>query len=58
MKAINTVTIVGANGAIGRNIAVILASFGNAKVYLVSRIIEKYNLDEKRYKDALLESRL
>ncbi|MCL2488823.1 MAG: 3-hydroxyacyl-CoA dehydrogenase NAD-binding domain-containing protein, partial [Oscillospiraceae bacterium] len=38
---ISTVTIVGANGAMGRNIAGIFASFGNARVYLVSREIEK-----------------
>lgn len=38
---IYTVTIIGANGTMGRNIAAIFASFGNAKVYLVSRTIEK-----------------
>ena len=41
MNRINTVTIVGANGTMGRNIAAIFASFGNAKVYLISRTIEK-----------------
>lgn len=35
MKSIGTVTIVGANGTMGRNIAAIFASFGNANVYLV-----------------------
>lgn len=38
---IQTVTIVGANGTMGRNIAAIFAAFGNAKVYLVSRTLEK-----------------
>lgn len=40
-KKVNTVTVVGANGTMGQNIAAIFASFGNAKVYLVSRNIEK-----------------
>lgn len=35
---INTVTVLGANGAMGRNIAAIFASFGNAKVYLVAGV--------------------
>lgn len=38
---INTVTVVGANGVMGRNIAAIFASFGNAEVFLVSRSLEK-----------------
>lgn len=38
---ISTVTIIGANGTMGRNIAAIFASFGNAKVYLVSRTMKK-----------------
>lgn len=38
---INTVTVVGANGTMGRNIAAIFASFGNATVYLVSRTYKK-----------------
>ena len=38
---INTVTVVGANGTMGRNVSAIFASFGNAKVYLVSRSMEK-----------------
>ena len=41
MMDIHTVTVLGANGSMGRNIAAIFASFGNAKVYLVSRNIEK-----------------
>lgn len=38
---INTVTIVGANGTMGANVSAIFASFGNARVYMVSRDIEK-----------------
>ena len=38
---INTVTVVGANGTMGRNVSAIFASFGNARVYLVSRSMEK-----------------
>lgn len=38
---VNVVTVLGANGAMGTNISAIFASFGNAKVYLISRDIEK-----------------
>lgn len=38
---IKTVTVVGANGAMGSNVSAIFASFGNAKVYMISRDIEK-----------------
>ena len=38
---INTVTIIGATGTMGANVAGIFASFGNAKVYCVGRNIEK-----------------
>lgn len=38
---INTVTIIGANGTMGTNVAAIFAAFGNAKVYMVSRSLEK-----------------
>lgn len=41
MLDIRTVTIIGANGTMGRNIAAIFASFGNTTVYLVSRTLEK-----------------
>lgn len=41
MIDINVVTILGANGAMGRNIAAIFASFGQAKVFLACRTIEK-----------------
>ena len=38
---IETVTILGANGTMGTNVSAIFASFGGAKVYMVSRDIEK-----------------
>lgn len=38
---IKTVTVVGANGTMGTNVSAIFASFGNAKVYMVSRDREK-----------------
>ena len=38
---INTVTVIGATGTMGANVAGIFASFGNAKVYCVGRDIEK-----------------
>lgn len=38
---IKTVTILGANGTMGTNGSAIFASFGNAKVYMVSRDIQK-----------------
>lgn len=38
---IKTVTVVGANGTMGTNVSAIFASFGNAKVFMVSRDIEK-----------------
>ncbi len=41
MLKINTVTIIGANGTMGSSVAGIFASFGNVKVNLVSRTIEK-----------------
>lgn len=41
MINIKTVTVIGATGTMGANIAGIFASFGNAKVYLVGRDIEK-----------------
>lgn len=37
------VAVVGANGTMGANISAIFASFGNAKVYLISRDLEKSN---------------
>lgn len=41
MTKIDTVTVIGANGTMGRNISAIFASFGAAKVYMVSRSVEK-----------------
>ncbi|MCL2163761.1 MAG: 3-hydroxyacyl-CoA dehydrogenase family protein [Oscillospiraceae bacterium] len=41
MREIKTVTQIGANGAMGRNVSAIFASFGNAKVYMVSRSLNK-----------------
>ena len=41
MNLIKTVTVIGANGTMGTNVSAIFASFGNAKVYMVSRDIEK-----------------
>ena len=38
---IKTVPVVGANGTMCTNVSAIFASFGNAKVYMVSRDIEK-----------------
>ena len=38
---IKTITVVGANGTMGANVSAIFASFGNARVYMVSRDIEK-----------------
>ena len=38
---INIVTVVGANGTMGINVSAIFASFGNAKVYMLSRDIVK-----------------
>lgn len=40
-RIIKTVTVVGANGTMGTNVSAIFASFGGAKVYMVSRDIEK-----------------
>lgn len=41
MLRIDTVTVIGANGTMGKNVSAIFASFGNAKVYMVSRDVEK-----------------
>lgn len=37
---INVVTVIGANGTMGCNVAGIFASFGGAKVYMVSRSMD------------------
>jgi 3-hydroxyacyl-CoA dehydrogenase len=41
MLNIKTVTVVGANGTMGTNVSAIFASFGESKVYMISRDIEK-----------------
>lgn len=41
VREIKTVTIVGANGTMGRNVAAIYAAFGGCTVYLVCRDINK-----------------
>ncbi|WP_373117250.1 3-hydroxyacyl-CoA dehydrogenase family protein [Holdemania massiliensis] len=38
---IQTITVIGANGTMGRNISGIFASFGSTKVYMVARNLEK-----------------
>jgi len=40
-KTINTVTVIGANGTMGANMSGIFAVFGDAKVYMVCRDMEK-----------------
>lgn len=57
MREIRKVTVLGANGTMGRNIAAIFASFGNANVYLVSRSIEKsIKAKDKAYQSVRAES--
>lgn len=48
MREIKTVTVLGANGTMGANVSAIFASFGNAKVYMVGRDIEKSRLAADR----------
>ncbi len=38
---VKTVTVIGANGIMGCNVSAIFASFGGAKVYMVSRTKDK-----------------
>ena len=38
---IKTVTVIGGNGTLGKGISGIFASFGNAKVYVIARTLEK-----------------
>lgn len=40
---IGIVTVIGANGTLGIGVSAIFASFGNAKVYMISRTLEKSN---------------
>ena len=54
---IKTVTVIGANGTMGFNACAIFASFGNAKVYMVSRDIQKSrNAIDKAIKAVRAES--
>lgn len=41
MYNVKVVTVIGANGVMGSNVAGIFAAFGNAKVYMVSRTTQK-----------------
>ena len=45
---IKTVTVIGANGAMGANISGIFASFGDAKVYMVGRDPEKIKIAREK----------
>ncbi len=47
---VKTVTVIGANGTMGRNISGIFASFGGAKVYMIARDVNK--AEEAREKAA------
>lgn len=54
---INTVTVVGTNGTMGRNVSAIFASFGHAKVYMVSRDLKKSEVArDKAYQSVRAES--
>lgn len=54
---IKTVTIVGANGTMGTNVSAIFAAFGNAKVYVMSRDLEKSKIAvEKAVKSVRADS--
>ena len=54
---IKTVTVVGANGTMGMNACAMFASFGDAKVYMISRDIQKSrNAIEKAIKAVRAES--
>jgi len=54
---VSVVTVIGANGTMGRNVSAIFASFGNAKVYMISRSIEKSEkAKEKAYQTVRAES--
>lgn len=56
-ESIKVISILGANGTMGRNIAAIFASFGSAQVYLISRTKEKsIQAKGKAYKSVRAES--
>ena len=48
MKKIKNVTVIGANGTMGRNISAVFAAFGNTNVYMVSRSLEKSEEAKKK----------
>ena len=57
MLDIRTVTVIGANGTMGLNACAMFASFGNAKVYMISRDSQKSrNAIEKAIKAVRAES--
>lgn len=45
---LSTITVVGANGTMGANVAAIFAAFGDAKVYMMSRSLEKSQVAVER----------
>ncbi|MFN3603366.1 MAG: 3-hydroxyacyl-CoA dehydrogenase family protein [Leptonema sp. (in: bacteria)] len=53
MKEIKTATVLGANGTMGAGSAAILAAFGNIKVYMIARTIEKANEGIERAVDSI-----
>jgi len=59
---IKTVSVLGANGTMGRNVAAIFASFGNAKVYMVCRnkddAIDAKGLASKSVKAEVIDKNL
>lgn len=50
---INVVTVIGANGTLGVGVSAIFASFGNAKVYMIARTLEKANIAIKKAADSV-----
>ena len=53
MLKIDTVTILGANGSMGSQCAGIIAGFGNAKIYMIARDIDKAKDGIKRAMDSI-----
>lgn len=54
---IGTVTVIGANGTMGKNVSAIFAAFGKAKVYMISRDLAKSEeAIEKAYQSVRAES--
>lgn len=56
MQKVNTVTVIGANGAVGSGVSGIFASFGNAKVYVVARSKEKADIAKQKATGAVKAS--